>query len=152
MSALLGSWSLVLNVDSGSTLLNEELGELHDGSQTAVSGISISDNWAEVVDGGDLVALLLWSGEALLTLLAVVEKLGHPQLVDLVWNSGVWVIGKIWSWLVGGRGSGGGLPSRDVDSIEILGHLSDGGWLETSVCVRCIAVLRITCQLRVLIL
>jgi len=89
MAALLGTWSLVLNVDTSSTLLDEELRELHDGGQATMASISIGDDRAEVVHAGDSTTLILGGREALLALLAVVEKLGHPQLVDLVWDSGL---------------------------------------------------------------
>lgn len=78
MAALLGTWSLVLNVDTGSTLLDEELGELHDGGQATVASVGIGNDRAEVVNVGDGSTLTLGGSQALLALLAVVEKLGHP--------------------------------------------------------------------------
>lgn len=84
VAALLGARGLILDVNTGSTLLNEELGELHDGGKTTVTGIGIGDDGTEVVDVGELGALRLGNGETLLTLLAVVEKLGHEEMADLV--------------------------------------------------------------------
>jgi hypothetical protein len=42
--ALFGPWRLVLNVNSGCPFLDEHLGELHDGSETSVTGICIGNN------------------------------------------------------------------------------------------------------------
>lgn len=87
VAALLGARGLVLNVNTGSTLLNEELGELHDGGETAMAGIGISNDGTEVVDVGELGALALGDAETLLALLAVVEELGHEQVANLVGDS-----------------------------------------------------------------
>jgi hypothetical protein len=83
---------LVLNVDSSSTLLNEELGELHDGGESSVSGVGIGDVGAEVVDVGG--GSTLGGGEvgASLTLLSVVEELGHEEVLDLEGNGVVGVV------------------------------------------------------------
>ena len=134
VSTLLGTWHLILNVNTSCTLLNEELGELHHSSQTAVSSVSISDNWSKEVGVGKLRTLTWRSAEAFLALLAVVEELGHEEVVHLVRDSGVWVICKIWTWLIGAGGSARGLPSRDVDSVDVLSHLCHHDWVETSIC------------------
>ena len=89
VAALLGTRGLVLNVNTGSTLLNEELGELHDGGKTTVTGIGIGNDRAEVVVVGELLALLLGDGETLLTLLAVVEELSHEEMANLVGDGGL---------------------------------------------------------------
>jgi hypothetical protein len=126
VAALLGTRCLVLNVNTSSTLLNEELGELHDGGQTTMSGIGISNDWAEVIDVGHASAVSLGGGSTLLALLAVVEKLCHEELVHFVGDGGlsllvmilllqlsyraathVWVIGQIWAGLVACRSGRG---------------------------------------------
>jgi hypothetical protein len=90
VSTLLGSWGLVLDVDTSSTLLNEELRQLHHGSQTSVSSIGISDNRAQIVDVGEFRAISFRQGSnTLLTLLAVVEELGHEEMRDFVGDSGL---------------------------------------------------------------
>jgi hypothetical protein len=82
MSALLGARSLVFDVDSCSTTLNEELGEFHDGGETAMAGISIGNDGAQVVDIGVVDALLDRSAQAFLALFAVVEELCFEEVFD----------------------------------------------------------------------
>ena len=82
MSAFLGTGSLVLNVDSCSTALNEELGEFHDGGETAMAGIGIGNDGAQVVDIGVADALLDRSAQAFLALFAVVEELCFEEVFD----------------------------------------------------------------------
>jgi hypothetical protein len=87
VSTLLGTRSLVFNVNSGGSTLNEELGELKDGGQSSVSGVGIGNDGTEVVDVGLGGTLLNGGRETLLTLLAVVEKLGLEEVLDLVGDS-----------------------------------------------------------------
>jgi len=89
VAALLGARGLVLNVDAGGALLDEELGELHDSGETAVASVGIGNDGAEVVDIGQLSALLLGDRHALLALLAVVEELSHEKVADLVGDGGL---------------------------------------------------------------
>ena len=133
VATLLGTGGLVLNVDTGGTALDEQLGELHDGGQTTVTGIGIGNDGTEVVDVGDVGALALGGGDALLALLPVVEQLGHEQLVDLVGDGVHGVIGQIGRGLVGGRGGGRALPARHVDGVEELGHLGDHGGVKAAI-------------------
>lgn len=85
VSAFLSTGSLILNVNSSSTLLNEELGKLHNGSQAAMAGVSVGNDGTQVVDVCKLGALGLGNADALLALLAVMEELGHEQVANLVW-------------------------------------------------------------------
>ena len=90
MSALLGSWSLILNVNTSSALLNEQLGQLHDRSQPTMSSISIGDDWSEVIDVGEFGPIGFRGGcNTFFSLLAVVKKLGLEKMLDLVWNGGL---------------------------------------------------------------
>lgn len=125
VTTLLGSRLLVFQVNTGSTSLNEQLGQLHDSSQSSVSGISISNDGAEVINEGGNLELLPGHVSSLLPLLSVVEHLSLEQLVHLVGHSVHGVISKIWSRLVGGGGSARALPSTDIDGGEVLGHLDD---------------------------
>lgn len=84
VSTLLGSWSLILNVYASCTLLDEELGELHDRRKTSMSSIRISNDWSQVVDIGEFGAIGLCRAETLLALLSVVEELCHEQMANLV--------------------------------------------------------------------
>ena len=87
VAALFGTGGLVFNMNSSGAALNKELGELHDSSQTSVTGIGISNDGAEVVVVLDLVALLSRGGDALFPLFPVVEQLGEEELVDFVGDS-----------------------------------------------------------------
>lgn len=87
MAALLGTRGLVFNVNSGSTALDKKLGEFHDSSQTAVAGVGISNDGAQVVVVLDLVALLSRRRDTLFSLFPVMEQLGEEELVDLVGDS-----------------------------------------------------------------
>lgn len=151
VAALLGTWSLVFNVNTSSTALNEQLGELHHSRQATMSGISIRNDGAQVVHICHLATLLLGGGDAFLALFPVMEQLSQEQLVDLV-GDGVLtrvlavisqlptssetyhgVVGKIGRGFIGGRGGGGALPSRDVDGVEVFGHLGEHCGLETAI-------------------
>lgn len=89
VAALLGAGGLVLDVDAGGALLDEELGELHDGGEAAVARVGVGDDGPQVVNVGDGAALGLGRREALLALLAVVEELRHEEVADLVGDSGL---------------------------------------------------------------
>ena len=123
VTTLLGTRSLVLNVDTSCTLLDKELGEFHDSGKTTVTSVGISNNGTEVVDEGNLGTLLGRHITSLLALLAIVEKLGHEEVLHLEGDSVVRVVGKIGTGLVGGRGGRRALPTGDVDGFEVLGHL-----------------------------
>jgi len=105
--ALLGARGLVLDVDARRALLDEELGQLHDGRQAAVARVGVGDDGPQVVDvEGALGARGLGHAQALLALFPVVEELGHEQVLDLVGHSGVGVVCQIRAGLVrrgGGR-------------------------------------------------
>lgn len=89
VTTLLRSWGLVLNVNTSSTLLDEELGQLHHSSQTTMSSIRIGNDGAEVVDVGQLGSLRFGDAQALLSLLSVVEQLRHEEVADLVGDGGL---------------------------------------------------------------
>lgn len=89
VSALLGARGLILNVDAGGALLDEELGELHDGRETAVARVGVGDDGSQVVDVGELGASLFGDAQAFLALFPVVKELGHEQVGDLVRHSGL---------------------------------------------------------------
>jgi hypothetical protein len=71
-------------VNTRSTLLNKQFCELHDGCQTTMSGIRIGDDWSQVVDVPQLLTIGSGCGDALLSLLAIVEHLRHEQMANLV--------------------------------------------------------------------
>lgn len=90
MSTLLRSRSLILNMNTGSSLLNKQFCQLHNGSQSSVSSISICDDGPEVVDVGELGAVDFRFGRhTLFSLLAVVEELSHEEMADFIWDSGL---------------------------------------------------------------
>jgi len=94
MSALLGSWSLVLDVDTCSTLLNEELGELHGGCETAMASVSVGNDGSQVINDGSRGEFCVRETSASFALFPVVEELSSEQVLDFIWDG---VIGVIWS-------------------------------------------------------
>lgn len=89
MSALLRSRCLILNVNTGGTLLNKQLCELHNGRKPTVSSVCIGDDRTEVVDIRSVRAIRFWCGESLFSLLPVVEQLGHEKVLHLVGDGGL---------------------------------------------------------------
>lgn len=87
VTALLRSWRLVLNVDAGRALLNEKLGKLHDGGQTTMASIGISNDRAHVVDVGTFVSLVLGRCQTFFSLFSVVEQLSHEEVINLLWHA-----------------------------------------------------------------
>lgn len=83
VATLLCAGGLIFDVNTGSTTLNEELGQLHDGGQTTVTSVGIGDNGAQVVNVGDGSTLGCGGSNTLLTLFPVVEELCQEQLVNL---------------------------------------------------------------------
>jgi hypothetical protein len=90
MSTLLRSWSLVLDMDTSSTFLDEKLRQLHNRSQASVPSIGIGDNRAQIVDVGKLAAVSFREGgNAFFALLAIVEELCHEEMGDLIRDGGL---------------------------------------------------------------
>ena len=155
VTTLLGTRSLILNVNTGSTTLNKQLGQLHDGSQTTVTSVSVRNDGAQVVNVRNVGALLLGGGDTLLALFPVMEELGHEQVVDLVGDSVLHssvsnlqsiqrvyhpkiqthhrVVCKIGGGFIGRGGGRRALPARDIDGVQVLGHLGDHGGFETAI-------------------
>ena len=90
VATLLCAGGLIFDVDTGGTTLDEQLGELHDSGQTAMSGVSIGDNGSQVVDVGDVSTLASGGSNALLALFTVMEELCHEQLVHLARHGVLW--------------------------------------------------------------
>mmetsp|Transcript_15679 Transcript_15679/g.37391 ORF Transcript_15679/g.37391 Transcript_15679/m.37391 type:complete len:207 (-) Transcript_15679:39-659(-) len=114
-------------MNSGNTTLDEHLRELHDGGETTVAGVSVSDDGSEKVDTLVLrrSTLLLAHHHALFPLLSVVEGLGHEELVNFVRHRVHGIVSEIGARLVA-RGSGGRrLPSRNIDHLQVLSHLNN---------------------------
>jgi hypothetical protein len=99
VAALLGARGLVFNMDASSTLLDKELGQLHDSRQTAVASIGIGNDGAEVINVGELCALVLGHRQAFLPLLAVVEELSHEQVANLVRDGGLFLPVNLDCWI-----------------------------------------------------
>jgi hypothetical protein len=87
VSTFLGTRSLVLDMNTGSTLLDKHLCELHHGSQSTVSSISVSYDGSQKVCGWEIGTLGLWRSKTLFALLSVMEELGIPEMLHLVWDS-----------------------------------------------------------------
>lgn len=126
MAALLSTVELILKVHRRRTILRKELCELQHGRETAVAGITIGDDGAEVVDVGGLVALLDAELATRIPLLAVVHALRLGQALDLVGDRVVGVVAKVGGDLVGAGEEGGARPAGDVEDFlvgSLLGHL-----------------------------
>ena len=92
MSALLGSWGLILDVDTSSTLLNKELGELHGGGEAAMASVGVSNNGSHIIGGRSRGEFCLRKTSASFPLFPVVEELGGEQVLDLVWDGIIGVV------------------------------------------------------------
>lgn len=90
VTALLGAGSLIFDVDTGGSLLNEELGELHDSGETTMASVRIGDDGPKVINVRNLAALGLWGCETLLALFAVMEELCVEQVADFVGDGSLW--------------------------------------------------------------
>eukprot|EP00128_Syssomonas_multiformis_P016434 Colp12_sorted_trinity150504_noHs@9148 len=132
VTALLGTGSLVLNVNTSNTSLNEHLGELHNGRETTVTSVGVSDDGAEEVNVRSLQTLLARHLSASLVLAAIMEELGLDKVLGLVGDSVHGVVSQIRTGLVGSGGSGGALPTRNVHSADVLGHLHDLDGVEST--------------------
>jgi len=114
VSALLRSWSLVLNVYSSRSFLDEQLRELHHCGQSTVSSIRIRDDGAQVVDVCELGAVSFgFRGYTFFALLAVMEKLGHEKVGDFVWDGGLGILALAFGE-VEEDGRRGNLPNLDL--------------------------------------
>ena len=152
VSALLGPRRLIFNMNAGGTVLDEQLGQLHDGCKTTMTCVSIRNDRSEEISICNAATVGFGSGDSLFSLFAVVKELSQPQLMDLVWNSVLlklsegnrdrkgaavsyhWVVSKIRRWLVRRRGGGRALPAGHVDGVQVFGHLREHRRLQTSVC------------------
>jgi hypothetical protein len=89
VAALLCPGSLILNVNTGGTLLDEQLCELHDSCEAAVSSVCVGNDRSQKIGIGDFCAVGLWCGDSLFALLSVVEELCHEKVADLIWHGGL---------------------------------------------------------------
>jgi hypothetical protein len=86
VAALLCPRCLILNVDTGGALLDEQLCELHDSCEAAVSSVCVGNDRSQEIGIGDFSAIGLWCGDSLFALLSVVKELCHEKVADLVWH------------------------------------------------------------------
>lgn len=89
VSTLLRAWGLVFDVDARSSLLDEQLGQLHDGSETAMASVCIGNDGSEIVNILQAATLRLGCRQALLTLFAVMKQLCHEEVGYFVGYSGL---------------------------------------------------------------
>ena len=90
MTTLLRTRRLVLNMDCSCSLFHKKFGQLHNRREASMTGICICDYWSQEVGVGDAAAVCSGRCDAFFTLLAVVEKLGHEEMLDLVGDSVLW--------------------------------------------------------------
>mmetsp|Transcript_7841 Transcript_7841/g.20119 ORF Transcript_7841/g.20119 Transcript_7841/m.20119 type:complete len:285 (-) Transcript_7841:44-898(-) len=113
--------ALVLKMDAGGAGVDHELGEAHHGRHTAVAGVTVGNNGAEVVDGVGKVVLAPHG----LKLLAVVKLLGPEEAVHMLWHRVEGVVGEVGARLIDRRVVGRGLPARHVNGLGKLDHLGE---------------------------
>lgn len=101
-------------MNTSSTALDKHLGQLHNGSDTTVTSVSVGNDGTQIVDLGSLCTFLGGHGQTSLALLAVVEELSKEKMLNLVRNGVHRVVSKIRTGLVAGGGSGRALPTADV--------------------------------------
>lgn len=126
MAAFLAAVQLVLEVYRGSAVLREELGELENGGETSVPGVTVGDDGPQVVCVGCAGALLRCELPSGIPLLTVVHRLSLGEALDLVRYGVVWVVAEVGGHLVGGCEEGRAGPAGDVEDLlvrRLLGHL-----------------------------
>jgi hypothetical protein len=84
VSTLLRAGSLIFNVNTSGTFLNEEPGELHHRSKTSVASVGIGNDGAEIVDIGLRSTFSHGSRKTLFALFSVVEKLCLEEMLYFV--------------------------------------------------------------------
>ena len=102
VTAFFGARRLILDVDPCSAFLHEKLGKLHRGTETAVSGVGVCDDGAEIIDCRGRGELRVTQTGALLALLAVVEKLSGEKMFNLIRHGVIGVILKSSDYLGSG--------------------------------------------------
>lgn len=126
MAALLATMELVFKVHGSSAILGKQLGQLEDGRQTAVAGITIGNDGTEVVGVRRLGALFGRHLAARIPLLAVVHRLGLGHTLHLVGDRVVRVVTKVGGDFVGRCEERRAGPAREVEDFlvgSLLGHL-----------------------------
>lgn len=86
-AALLSSGCLILNVYSRGSFLDEQFCQRHDSGETAMTSVSIRDDGSQKVGICDITTLCPGRCKSFLTLLTVMEELGHKKLVHFVRDS-----------------------------------------------------------------
>lgn len=81
VSAFLCARSLIFDMNTSSTLLNEHFGQLHDSSQTTVSSVSIGNDWSEEIGVSKLRSLRFWHAQSFFSLFSVVKQLCEPEVL-----------------------------------------------------------------------
>lgn len=125
VSTLFGHRRLILHVNAGCAPLHKHLGKFHRGSGAAEARVGVGNERRQVIDARRSQSLLSGHAHARLPLLSIVELLRHEQVLHLVGHRVHGVIGQVGAWLVAGGRRGRALPARDVDGVEVLGHLGD---------------------------
>lgn len=108
--ALLRTGRLILNVNTSSTLLDEHFRQLHNGCKTTMARVSISHNGPHVVHVGRLSTLLGGHTATGILLLAIMEKLCHKQVLNLIGHRVRWVVSQVGTRLVRRAGCARALP------------------------------------------
>jgi len=132
VSTLFRSGLLIFQMHTGGSRFGHELGQLHDGRQASVSGITIRHNGLEVIPLDARILMGQKRLTAFLILPTIVVELGADQLIDLVGYRVHGVVRKVGAGLVGCAGGGRALPSRNINAAEVGTHLRDLDGIEGS--------------------
>lgn len=87
MAAFLSSWSLVLDVYSSCSLLDEQLCQLHNRGKSPMTSVSVRNDRSQEVRVCNTITIPFRRRDSLLTLFTVVEKLSQEKLLDFIGNS-----------------------------------------------------------------
>jgi hypothetical protein len=79
-------------MDTRGTFLYEQLRQLHHRSQSSVAGICICDDWAQEIRVCNLCSLRLGRCKSFFALLAIVEQLGHEEMLHFIRDGGHWIV------------------------------------------------------------
>lgn len=86
VTAFLGTRSLILDVNTCRSILDEQLGKLHDRCEAAVTGISVGYDGSKEVRVCYTSSLVFWGRQTFFALFTIMEELGEEKLVNLVGN------------------------------------------------------------------
>ena len=124
MSTLFRSRFLIFKMNTRSTRFDKELDELHDCTQSSMSGITIGHNGSEIIHEWSRLLTVKECLGTFIVLTTVMMKLGAYQLIHLVGYCIHGIIGKVGSRFIGSTGGRRTLPSGYIDTGQVGCHLN----------------------------